>query len=59
MKIIMYFSSGDKVIGDLLTPPQRKERETQSELESRITRALNESQPHCANKITKCLILRN
>lgn len=58
MKIIMYFSSGDKIIGDLL-PPQRKERETQSELESRITIALNESQPHCANKITKCRILRN
>lgn len=59
MKIIMYFSSGAKVIGDLLTPPQRKERETQSELESRITISLNESQPHCANKITKCRILRN
>lgn len=58
MKIIMYFSSGDKIIGNLL-PQQRKERETQSELESRITIALNESQPHCANKITKCRILRN
>lgn len=59
MKIIMYFSSGDKFIGDLLTPPTRKERETQAELEERIAKEFNRSQPHCVNKVTKCKILRN
>lgn len=57
MKIIMYFSSGDKFIGDLLPP--RKERETQTELEERITKEFNSSQPLCVNKVTKCKILRN
>lgn len=58
MKIIMYFSSGDKIIGDLLRPT-RKERETQTELEERITKEFNSSQPLCVNKVTKCKILRN
>lgn len=58
MKIIMYFSSGDKFIGDLL-PPTRKDRETQTELEERLTKEFNSSQPHCVNKVTKCKILRN
>lgn len=52
MKIIMYFSSGDKIIGDLLRPT-RKERETQTELEERITKEFNSSQPLCVNKVTK------
>lgn len=58
MKIIMYLSSGDKIIGDLLRLT-RKERETQTELEERITKELNSSQPLCVNKVTKCKILRN
>lgn len=59
MKMIMYFDTGDKVIGDFYEAPQRLIRETQREYENRVTLALNKSQPHAVHKIVKCKILRN
>lgn len=59
MKLIMYLSSGDRVIGDLVRVTERLERETQWEYERRVAQDLNRSQPYAVNKIVKCRILRN
>ena len=58
MKAILTFDEGSKIIADILTPPARKERETQSEYEQRICKAMNVSQPHAVHKITKVHLTR-
>lgn len=59
MKTIITLETGYKVICDILTPPHRKERETQAEYERRFVSELNLSQPNAVNKVIKCHILRH
>lgn len=59
MKAIITLETGYKVICDILTPPQRKERETQAEYERRFVSELNLSQTNAVNKVIKCHILRH
>ena len=59
MKAILYLDGGFTTIVDFLTPPQRKERETQGELEARLVRAFNVSQPNMAHKVVRIKLMRN
>lgn len=59
MKAILYFDEGSRIIADVLTPPQRKERETQREYENRMVQDFNISQPHAVHKVVKVRIMRN
>ena len=59
MKAILYLDEGSKVIADFLTPPKRKERETQRELEERLVNEFNASQPKAVHKVVRMKILRN
>lgn len=59
MKAILYLDEGSKIVADFLTPPQRKERETQRELEERLVDEFNASQPLAVHKIVKMKLLRN
>lgn len=59
MKAIITLETGYKAICDILTPPHRKERETQAEYERRFVSELNLSQPNAVNKVIKCHILRH
>lgn len=59
MKAIITLETGYKVICDILTPPHRKECETQAEYERRFVSELNLSQPNAVNKVIKCHILRH
>lgn len=59
MKAILYLDEGSKVIADFLAPPLRKERETQRELEQRLVREFNESQPLAVHKVVRMKIMRN
>lgn len=58
MKAILTFDEGSKIIADILTPPARKECETQSEYEHRICKAWNASQPHALHKLIKVHLTR-
>lgn len=59
MKAILYFDEGSKILADVLTPPQRKERETQREYENRFVNDFNNSQPHALHKVVRVKIMRN
>ncbi len=59
MKAILYFDEGSRMIADILTPPHRRERETQRELENRMVKAWNESQPRAVHKMVRMKIMRN
>lgn len=59
MKAILYFDEGSKILADILTPPHRRERETQREYENRFVKDFNDSQPHCIHKVVKVKIMRN
>ena len=59
MKVILLFDEGSKVVGELLTAPPRKQRETQKEYERRFCTFVNESQPNAVHKVVDCHILRN
>lgn len=59
MKAILYFDEGSKIIADIFTPPHRKERETQRELENRMVEGFNKSQPKAIHKITRIKLMRN
>ncbi len=59
MKAIIYLEGGSKLTVELLTPPTRKERESQTQLEQRLTEAFNASQPHMVHKAIRMRIMRN
>lgn len=59
MKVILLFDEGSKVVGELLSAPPRKQRETQKEYEQRWCALINESQPNTVHKVVDCHILRN
>ena len=59
MKAILYFDEGSRIVADFLTPPERRERETQRELESRMVKEWNKSQPRAIHKVVKMKIMRN
>ncbi len=59
MKAILYFDEGSRMIADILTPPHRRERETQRELENRMVKTWNESQPRAVHKMVRMKIMRN
>ncbi len=59
MKAILYFDEGSRIVADFLTPPKRRERETQQELENRMVKELNKSQPFAVHKVVKMKIMRN
>ena len=60
MKAILYFDEGSMLVADFLPPhPERRERETQRELESRMVKAWNESQPRAIHKVVKMKLMRN
>lgn len=42
MKVILLFDEGSKVVGELLSAPPRKQRETQKEYEQRWCALINE-----------------
>ena len=59
MKVILLFDEGSKVVGELLSVPPRKQRETQEEYEQRFCADFNMSQPNAVHKVVGCHILRN
>lgn len=59
MKSILYLDNGSRIVADILTPPHRRERETQREYEQRIVEALNTAQPGMLHKITRVKLMRN
>ena len=59
MKVILLFDEGSKVVGELLSAPPRKQRETQKEYEQHWCALINESQPNAVHKVVGCHILRN
>lgn len=59
MKAILYFDEGSKLVVDFLAPPHRRERETQRELEKRMVKEWNESQPRAIHKVVKMKLIRN
>lgn len=59
MKAILYFDEGSRIVADFLTPPHRRERETQRELEQRMVREWNDTQPLAVHKLIKMKIMRN
>ena len=59
MKAILYFDEGSRIVADFLTPPERRERETQRELENRMVKEWNKSQPRAIHKVVKMKIMRN
>lgn len=59
MKVILLFDEGSKVVGELLSVPPRKQRETQEEYEQRFCTDFNKSQPNAVHKVVGCHILRN
>lgn len=59
MKAILYLDNGSKVVADILTPPHRRERETQREYEQRIVDTFNASQPRMLHKIARIKLMRN
>lgn len=59
MKVILLFDEGSKVVGEFITAPPRKQRETQEEYEQRFCADFNKSQPNVVHKVVGCHILRN
>ena len=59
MKVILLFDEGSKVVGELLSVPPRKQRETQEEYEQRFCADFNKPQPNAVHKVVGCHILRN
>lgn len=59
MKAILYFDEGSKLVADFLSSPHRRERETQRELEKRMVKEWNESQPRAIHKVVKMKLIRN
>lgn len=59
MRGIIYLEGGGSVPVTLLSPIERKERETWRELERRFAEAFNASQPHMAHKVVRAKLFRN
>ncbi len=59
MKAILYLEGGYRQIVDYLTPPHRRERETQAEYEDRVAKDWNRLQPNMVHKVTRVKLMRN
>lgn len=59
MKAVLTLYDGYKLVADVPIPPMRRERETQQELEERMVREFNSSQPHAVHKVVKIHLTRN
>ncbi len=59
MKAILYLDEGSKFVAEFLTPPRPKERETWGEMENRLVKEFNASQPLMVHKVVRMKIMRN
>lgn len=61
MKAVITLEGGHKFVADLIFKKgdARKERESQTQFEQRIIRAINASQPYGVNKVVNIHITRN